>query len=201
MSLTQVMRVLGTAVTTVLSGSGDLGIRTVFGEVAVVAVLTWTVPLPPAVARGRRGPGPGPAPLRAERGGQRRPRARGLPLRTILTTRSMLVPLLRTTGSYVARNLVASTSGQVRTSFLVTAAGAGQSTATGIGAVVVPLGVIPSLVLVRLVDTRAQRSAHAPRRPRARRARHRPGARASPARPWPAPRRDAAEPREARADA
>lgn len=160
-SVTQVMWVVGIAVTQVLgfavAGLGLLGIRLIFAELAVLAVVTFLVRrFSPSVrsleedAREARSHQPG-----AGAGGGAGARERGgLPLRTILTTRAMVVPLLLTTGFYVAWNLVANTFGQFQVYFLREAAGASQAVATGVGAAVIPLGIITSLVLVRLVDTR-----------------------------------------------
>lgn len=163
-SVTQVMWVVGIAVTQVLgfavAGLGLLGIRLIFAELAVLAVVTFLVRrFSPSVrsleedAREARSHQPGAGAGGAGGGAGARERG-GLPLRTILTTRAMVVPLLLTTGFYVAWNLVANTFGQFQVYFLREAAGASQAVATGVGAAVIPLGIITSLVLVRLVDTR-----------------------------------------------
>ncbi|WP_299033273.1 MFS transporter [uncultured Pseudokineococcus sp.] len=161
-SVTQVMWVIGIAVTQVLgfalSGLGLLGIRLVFGELAVLAVVTFLVRRYSPSLRSLEADAEearSHQPTRGEGRGDRPRRTRGgLPLRTILTTRAMLVPLLLTMGFYVAWNLVANTFGQFQPYFLIEAAGASQTTATGVGAAVIPLGVIASLLVVRLMDTR-----------------------------------------------
>lgn len=154
LAVTQLLWVVGIGVTTALgfalSGLGVLGIRIIFAELAVVALATYLVRRFSPALRSLESDADE---ARVRISGDRRD-AHAIPLREILTDRSMLVPLVLTMGFYVFWNLVANTFGQFQTYFFVTAGGADQATATGIGTALIPVGVITSLVVIRFIDTR-----------------------------------------------
>lgn len=143
----QVMWMLGIGVTTAMgfafSTSGLVGARILFGWMTVVALVTWAFRVFNRDFRSLES--------------QIRPTAdetSALPMRDLLSSRPMMNALLLTGIYYVAWGLLANTFGQFQTYFLVTVSGATQSLATGIGNVTVAVGLIFSIVYVRMLDTR-----------------------------------------------
>lgn len=135
-----------------LSHAGLLGARLIIAHLAVVALVTWALrsrlKVDPELAE--RGPESGPvesaaAPAAGGAG------ARRAPLRS-LADRSVLIPMIATFVFYTAWGLGANTVGQFSTYLLVTVSGASQSLATGIGLASVPLGLLLTLVFVKVAD-------------------------------------------------
>ena len=150
-SATQVMWVIGISVTQLLafalSGTGMLGIRIIFGELVVVALITWAVRRYSPALRSLE------EDVQKVRGTTDR-EAPKMPVRELLRHRSFVIPIALTGLFYIFWGLVANTFGQFQTYFLITAGGADQSLATGLNVALLPLSFIAILVLVRLIDTR-----------------------------------------------
>ncbi|MHA6624867.1 MFS transporter [Pseudonocardia sichuanensis] len=150
-STTQVMWFLGIAATQLLafafSGLGITGIRIIFAQLVVVALVTWAVRRFHPALRSLE------ADVVTRRGGDETARP-ALPLRTIMTSRAMLVPILLTGVYYIFWGMVANTFGQFGTYFLITVGGAGQTLATGLNVALIPVGLLFTLLFVRIVDTK-----------------------------------------------
>ncbi|WP_147918735.1 MFS transporter [Ruania zhangjianzhongii] len=156
-TVTQVMWASGIPITQglafLLADAGMTGIRIIFGQLAVLAVITWAFrrfhpwlrSLEDDVAQARAA-STTPATVAAEPAPMR--------LRAVLAKRVFLVPTLLTMLFYIFWGLVANTFGQFQTYFLVNAGGASQSFATGFGALLTLLGLAVMIIFVRLVDTR-----------------------------------------------
>ena len=144
---TQVMWTIGIAVTQALgfamSATGLVGARVIFGWLALVSVATWAF----------RVFNPGFRSLEVEihPTGQQDD---ALPLRTLLRSRRMMLALTLTGTFYIAWGLLANTFGQFQTYFLVTVSGATQTLATGIGIALIPIGLVFSIIYLRVLDTR-----------------------------------------------
>lgn len=148
--LTQSMWVVGIAAALAVGfGTSGLGYRSsilLFAHLALVALISW-------VLRGRlhvqpvADDHPEPVADRVNTGTGRGSLRR-------LAAPPVLIPLLATGGFYLAWNLAANTMGQYGTYFLTTVSGASQTFATGLGLATLPLGLVASLVFVRIADTR-----------------------------------------------
>ena len=150
-SFTQTMWTIGIMVAIGLglatSTMGFAGTKIVIGHLAVVAILTW-------VLRSRLNVEDHSAEqevaLEQATGFQE---IKGISLKNLLT-RSVMIPMIATFGFYVLWGIAANTFGQFGTYFLVTVSGASQTLATTIGLVVVPFGIITSLIFVRFADSK-----------------------------------------------
>ncbi|MBA8988876.1 inositol transporter-like SP family MFS transporter [Curtobacterium pusillum] len=149
-SFTQVMWTVGIAVTIGLglttSSMGLLGTRIVVGQLAVAAIVTWIVR-----NRTRTEDHTADTAADADRGGVAG--REGAPLRALLRP-AVVVPMLATFGFYVFWGIASNTFGQFGTYFLVTVSGASQSTATLIGLVFVPIGIVTALLFTRIADSK-----------------------------------------------
>lgn len=150
-SATQLMWTLGISVTQALafifSKLNVLGARLIFAELAVVAIATWAVrrfnkdllTLEEEVIEARRTtPGAGMK----------------ITLKQIFSSRAFLIPMGLTALFYIFWGMVANTFGQFQTYFLITVGGASQTLATGLNTALIPVGIIMSLVVVRIMDTK-----------------------------------------------
>lgn len=160
-SMTQVMWFVGIGVTQVLgfalSTTGMLGIRIIFGQLVLVALGTWAVRRFHPALRSLEEDVDVIRATSARTGASAADATTGrarIQLRTILTSRSFLVPMALVGLFYVFWGLTANTFGQFQTYFLITVGGANQTTATGIGAALIPIGLLFTVVFVRVVDTR-----------------------------------------------
>lgn len=144
---TQVMWTIGIAVTQALgfalSTTGLTGARLMFGWMTIVAIGTWAFRV---FNRGFRS-------LEAEihpTGDE----GAALPLLDLFRSRRMVTALLLTGTFYIAWGLLANTFGQFQTYFLVTVSGATQTLATGIGIGLIPIGLVFSIVYLKVLDNR-----------------------------------------------
>ena len=150
-STTQLMWTVGIAVSQALgfafSGLGMTGVRIIFAQLAAVAVATWAVR---RFSPSLRSLEDDVAQRRATVDAHRPPASLG----TVLRSRVLLVPVVLTGLFYVFWGMVANTFGQFQTYFLITVGGASQTLATGLNVALIPIGLIASVILVRLMDTR-----------------------------------------------
>ena len=150
-STTQLMWVLGIAITMglgfVFSNLGILGARLIFAELALVAVATWAIrrfdkdlkTIEEDVVEARR---VNPA------------LAKKISLKEVFRARALLVPMVLTGLFYIFFGLVANTFGQFQTYFLITVGGASQSLATGLSTALIPIAIVMSLFVIKIMDTK-----------------------------------------------
>lgn len=154
---TAVMWTIGIAVTQglgfALSSAGITGTRVMFGWMTLVALGTWAFRV---YNRGFRS-------LEAEihpdaqQGSPSEPTASqgdAMPMRALIKAPGLMIALLLTGLFYMAWGLLANTFGQFQAYFLVTVSGASQTLATGIGVALIPIGLVFSIVYVRVLDTK-----------------------------------------------
>ena len=150
-SATQLMWTFGISVTTLLAFAFSrldvLGARLIFTELVVVALITWAVRKFSADLRSLEDE---VVAARAETAGA----GVKITLRQIFTSRLFLVPMALTAVFYIFWGMVANTFGQFSTYFLITLGGASQTLATGVSTALIPVLIIGSFVLVRLMDTK-----------------------------------------------
>ncbi|MGO1768986.1 MAG: MFS transporter [Microbacterium sp.] len=153
--VTQVMWAAGIPVTQglafLLADLEMMGIRIIFGQLAVVAIVTWAIRRFHPWLRSLEGD---VSRARAENAISAVAAPASIRLRDVLRQKAFLVPTVLTMVFYIFWGLVANTFGQFQTYFLVNAGGASQSFATGFGALLTLLGLLVMVVFVRLVDTR-----------------------------------------------
>ncbi len=144
---TQVMWTIGILVTQAfgfaLSATGLVGSRVIFGWLVLVAVGTWAFRV---YNRGFRS-------LEAEvhPSGEQ---GDAMPLGRLIKNSRLMLALALTGLFYIVWGLLANTFGQFQTYFLVTVSGATQTLATGIGIALIPIGLIFSIVYLRVLDNR-----------------------------------------------
>ena len=151
-AFTQVMWSVGISVVTVLgfavSALGLTGVRLLFVHLALLGAITWVLrAFSPPLRR-----------LEAEALGENRMQPQSaMPLRALVSSRSLLGTIALTGLFYVAWNLMANTIGQFKVFYLVTVSGADQTLATGLSFVISIISLGTGIAFVRIADTRLRR--------------------------------------------